>query len=70
MVDVLDIYFVEHVKKAKGDDGVDDFLVEVCQYCMDHGNIIKAQALLERVIAHTKSKRPEISNMIAASFEK
>jgi hypothetical protein len=29
MVDILDIYFVEHVKKVANNGAVDDFLVEV-----------------------------------------
>lgn len=30
LVDILDIYFVEHVKKATGNDAVDQFLEERC----------------------------------------
>jgi len=30
LVDVLDIYYVEHVKKANGDEAVDDFFVSIC----------------------------------------
>lgn len=30
LVDVLDIYFVEHVKKTTGNDAVDDYFVQIC----------------------------------------
>ncbi len=67
-MDVLDIYFVEHVKKAKDTSGVDDFLVEICQFALTHGDQTKASNLLERIIAHTQNERPEIAEMLAQSF--
>jgi hypothetical protein len=39
VVDILEIYFVEHVKKVKDFAAVDDFLVEICQYAMTNGEI-------------------------------
>jgi len=66
---VLDIYFVEHVKKTPNHEAVDDFLVEICKYTLENGDVRKAAALLERVIAHTNNKRPEIADMLAASYE-
>ena len=53
MVDVLDIYFVEHVKKTAGDKAVDDFLVQICQFVIANGDKHKAHMLLSRIIAHT-----------------
>ena len=37
VVDILEIYFVEHVKKVKDFGAVDDFFVELCAYAMEKG---------------------------------
>jgi hypothetical protein len=37
VVDILEIYFVEHVKKVKDHGAVDDFLIEICEYAMTNG---------------------------------
>lgn len=68
MVDVLDIYFVEHVKKTSGNKAVDDFLVQICQFVITNGDKLKAHQLLSRIIAHTGNQREEISEMLAQSY--
>ena len=69
VVDILEIYFVEHVKKAKsGTDVVDDYFVELCTYAMENGDVGRCQGVFERIIGHTNNKRWEISDMIAVSF--
>ena len=47
---------------------VDDFLVELCEYAITNGDVIKCQGVLERIIGYTNNKRWEISNMIACSY--
>ena len=39
MVDILEIYFVEHVKKTPDFAAVDDFFVELCGYAMANGDV-------------------------------
>merc|ERR1719362_1458836 len=43
VVDILEIYFVEHVKKIKDFGAVDDYLVELCSYAMQHGEVTRCQ---------------------------
>lgn len=40
-MDILEIYFVEHVKKVKDFAAVDDFLVELCSYAMANGEVTR-----------------------------
>lgn len=39
MVDILEIYFTEHVKKVKDLGAVDDYLVELSRFAVDHGDV-------------------------------
>ena len=62
VVDILEIYFVEHVKRTAEMKAVDDFLVELCEYAITNGDVIKCQAdlcqgVLERIIGYTNNKR-------------
>lgn len=41
------------MKKAKDASGVDDYLIQICQFALTHGDTAKATGLLERIIAHT-----------------
>ena len=68
VVDILDIYFVEHVKKVKDFGAVDDYLVELCSFAMQHGEMGRVQGLFERIIGHTNNRRYELSDMLAVSF--
>lgn len=47
---------------------VDDFLVELCEYAITNGDVVKCQGVLERIIGYTNNKRWEISNLIACSY--
>ena len=67
-MDILDIYFVEHVKKVKDHGAVDDYLVELCAFTMQHGDVGRAQGLFERIIGHTNNKRQELADMLACSY--
>lgn len=69
MVDLLEVYFVEHVKKVPKNEAVDDYFVELCKYAVDHGDVKRCQRLLERVIAHTNNKRPEIAFYLAGTYK-
>lgn len=39
VVDILEVYFVDHVKKVAKNEAVDDFFVELCKYAVDHGDV-------------------------------
>jgi len=66
---MLDLYFVEHVKKVKNNEAVDDFFVELCKYAVENGDVRRCQRILERIIGHTNNKRPEIAQMLAATYK-
>jgi len=68
LVDILEIYFVEHVKKTPDFAAVDDFFVELCSYAMTNGDVNRCQGIFERIIGHTNNKRWELSDMLAVSF--
>ena len=68
VVDILEIYFVEHVKKVKDFGAVDDFFVELCAFAMKHGETIRCQGIFERIIGHTNNQRWELADLLAASF--
>lgn len=68
VVDILEIYFVEHVKKTKDFGAVDDYLVELCTYAMENGDTARAQGVFERIIGHTNNKRWELAELLAASY--
>lgn len=71
MVDILEIYFTEHVKKAKDKSTVvDDFLVEMCTFGMNNGDIDRVQGVLDRIIGFSNNMRPEIAELLAQSFRK
>ena len=65
-MDILEIYFVEHVKKNLS--AVDDFFIELCSYAMTNGDMNRCQGIFERIIGHTNNKRWEVSDMLAVSF--
>ena len=67
-MDILEIYFVEHVKKVANHAAVDDFLVEVCTFAMENGESLRCQGVFERIIGHTNNKRFELSDMLGVSF--
>lgn len=68
VVDILEIYFVEHVKKVKDFGAVDDYFVELCTYAMEHGEKSRCQGVFERIIGHTNNKRWELANILADSY--
>ena len=68
LVDILEIYFVEHVKKTPDLAAVDDFFVELCTYAMANGEVNRCQGVFERIIGHTNNKRWELSDILAKSF--
>jgi tetratricopeptide (TPR) repeat protein len=69
VVDILEIYFVEHVKKVKDMEAVDDFLVKICHFAMEKGDQKRAQGVFERIIAHSNNKRQEIAERLALSYK-
>jgi len=70
VVDILEIYFVEHVKKTKDNGAVDDFFVELCSFAMTNGDVNRCQGVFERIIGFTNNKRFELSDLLAASFQR
>ena len=42
VVDILEIYYVEHVKKVPKNGAVDDFFIEICKYAIEKGDLIRA----------------------------
>ena len=67
-MDILEIYFVEHVKKVKDFGAVDDYLVELCSYAMQHGEVTRCQGVFERIIGHTNNRRWELAEMLGCSY--
>jgi len=65
VVDILDVYFTEHVKKVLKNEAVDDFFVELCHFAIQNGDVRRCQKLFERIIAHTNNKRPQIASYLA-----
>jgi hypothetical protein len=68
MVDILEVYFVEHVKKSKDYEGVEPFLVEKCEFALINGEKKRAQSILERIAGYVKFRLPEISDLLAKSL--
>lgn len=66
---MLELYFVEHVKKVPKNGAVDDFFVALCKYAVDNGEARRVSRVLERIIAHTNNKRPEIAHYLAATYK-
>jgi len=69
IVDCLESYFVEHIKKSQGTSAVDDYFVDRCKFTMEHGDTFKAREVMQRVVAHTENTKPEIASALAASYE-
>lgn len=51
--DVLEIYFVEHVKKT---EDVDDFLYKIAKYAFENGDRLRCQGIFERIIEYVDSR--------------
>lgn len=68
-MDILEIYFVEHVKKVKDFGAVDDYLIEISKFAVEHGDTGRVQDVLERIIGFTNNKRHELSDMLATSLK-
>ncbi len=64
MVDILEIYFVEHVKKIAENGAVDDFFIEICKFALEKGDRQRAQGVIERIIGHTGNKRQELADLL------
>ena len=64
-MDILDLYFVEYVKKIAKNEACDDFFVELCHFAVQSGDVRRCQKLFERIIGHTNNKRPEIAAYLA-----
>ena len=67
-MDILEIYFVEHVKKVADNGAVDDFLMDVCKFALEKGERVRAQGVIERIIGHTANKRPELADILGGSY--
>lgn len=67
-MDILEIYFVEHVKKVANFGAVDDWFVGICEYAMQHGETQRCQGVFERIIGHTNNKRRELADLLGASY--
>ena len=66
----MEIYFVEHVKKAKDQAAVvDDFLQKICIYAMDHGDQGRCQGVFERISGHTNNKQWPVADRLAVSYQ-
>ena len=65
----MEIYYVEHVKKVASAQGADDFLVEIADYAIKHGELLRAQGVVERIVDFTKNARPEIARNLGISFK-
>lgn len=65
IVDILEIYFVEHVKKVTDNAAADDYFVNLCKFALENGESNRCFSLMERIIGHVGLKRPEISELTA-----
>ena len=68
-MDILEIYFVEHVKKVSNFEAVDDYLVKICDFAMTNGDTKRAQGVFERIIGHSNNRRLEIAERLALSYK-
>lgn len=41
--------------------------MEICKYAVDHGETRRCQRILERIVAFTNNKRPEIALYLAVT---
>ena len=69
VVDILEIYYVEHVKKVPKNGAVDDFFVEIAKFAIDKGDLTRAQGVVERIVDYTKNAKPEIAEALGLSFK-
>lgn len=60
-MDILEIYFVEHVKKVNDNKAVDDYFVNLCKYTLTNGEQRRAFGIMERVLGHIGRVSPQIS---------
>ena len=68
VVDILEIYFVEHVKKVANNGALDDFFVEICKFALQKGDQTRAQGVIERIIGHTGNQRYELADLLGQSY--
>jgi hypothetical protein len=68
VVDILEVYYCEHVKKVKDYGAVDEYLTERCKYALDFGDRLRAQSLLERIVGYARVHLPDVSDMLANSL--
>ena len=70
VVDILEIYFVEHVKKVNDLAAVDDYFVNLCKFALENGESVRSYNLMERIVGHTGNKRLDISEQFAMHLAK
>ena len=58
VVDILEIYFVEHVKKVADFAAADDYFVNLCKFALENGESVRCFSLMDRIIGHIGLKRP------------
>lgn len=47
MADLIDIYFLEHVKKV---NSADEFFYKLCKFAFEHGDEARMESFIDRVI--------------------
>jgi len=58
VVDILKIYFVEHVEKVSDNAAADDYFVNLCKFALENDETTRCFNLMDRIIGHVGLKRP------------
>lgn len=71
IVDILEIYYVEHVKKSKDKCAVDQYFFDLCKYAFAHGDQDKASKIIAVIVEFVKDdvQTAELTQMIAKGYE-
>eukprot|EP00352_Strombidinopsis_acuminata_P004939 CAMPEP_0176374490 /NCGR_PEP_ID=MMETSP0126-20121128/26792_1 /TAXON_ID=141414 ORGANISM="Strombidinopsis acuminatum, Strain SPMC142" /NCGR_SAMPLE_ID=MMETSP0126 /ASSEMBLY_ACC=CAM_ASM_000229 /LENGTH=111 /DNA_ID=CAMNT_0017735083 /DNA_START=143 /DNA_END=478 /DNA_ORIENTATION=- len=69
VVDILEIYFVEHVKRVPDLGALDDYFTGICEFAINNGDVKRAQGVVERIIGFSNNKEMKLSYLLAKSFE-
>lgn len=62
MIDLLDVYYVEHAKKL---NDIDDFFYGLCLYVFEKGDEARVEAFFDKTIEYTRNANHELPRKLA-----
>jgi hypothetical protein len=62
VADLVETYYLEHVKKT---NEVDEFFYKLIQFSYEHGEGMRMESLVDRVIEFTKNENQDLARMLA-----